>query len=88
MKRSEYHQRLRISRARELLEFSRSSVDEIATAIGYEDVRGFRRVFHNIVGLSPSDYRRRFSRIKPRAVEIDTEPRRSSLKGNDSRSIC
>jgi transcriptional regulator GlxA family with amidase domain len=47
---------VRISRARELLEFWRSTVDEVATAIGYEDDRGFRRVFQNIVGLPPSDY--------------------------------
>jgi transcriptional regulator GlxA family with amidase domain len=63
MKPSEYQQRLRISRARELLEFSRTSVDNVALEVGYEDVGGFRRVFHKIVGLTPSDYRRRFSRL-------------------------
>jgi transcriptional regulator GlxA family with amidase domain len=62
MKPSEYQQRLRMSRARELLEFSRAPVDQIATGIGYDDVRGFRRAFQKIVGLTPSDYRRRFSR--------------------------
>src|SRR5471032_96422 len=62
MKPSEYQQRLRISRARELLEFSRTSVEQIAWTIGYTDVGGFRRVFRKIVGLTPSDYRRRFSR--------------------------
>jgi transcriptional regulator GlxA family with amidase domain len=61
MKPSEYQQRLRITRAREMLEFSRSSIEAIAASIGYEDARGFRRVFQNIVGLTPSDYRRRFS---------------------------
>jgi transcriptional regulator GlxA family with amidase domain len=65
MKPSEYQQRLRMSRARELLEFSRSSVDEIASSVGYDDASGFRRVFRNIIGLTPSDYRRRFSRIAP-----------------------
>lgn len=74
MKPSEYQQRLRMSRARELLEFSRSTVDEVAVAIGYQDVRGFRRVFHKIVGLTPSDYRRRFSRIRPKAIETTHEP--------------
>jgi transcriptional regulator GlxA family with amidase domain len=38
MKPSEHQQRLRITRAREMLEFSRASVDEIAARIGYEDV--------------------------------------------------
>jgi transcriptional regulator GlxA family with amidase domain len=63
MKPSEYQQRLRISHARELLEFSRSSIDDIAARVGYDDVGGFRRVFRKIVGLTPSDYRRRFCRI-------------------------
>ncbi|WP_019832886.1 helix-turn-helix domain-containing protein [Sphingomonas sp. PR090111-T3T-6A] len=68
MKPTEYQQRLRISRAREMLEFSRQSVDVIATSVGYHDVRGFRRVFHAIVGLTPSEYRRRFSAPPQAAV--------------------
>jgi transcriptional regulator GlxA family with amidase domain len=60
MKPTEYQQRLRITRAREMLEFSRTSVDQIALSIGYDDVGGFRRVFRKIMGLTPSDYRRRF----------------------------
>ena len=63
MKPSEYQQRLRIAHARELLEFSRSSIDDIAARVGYDDVGGFRRVFRKFVGLTPSDYRRRFCRI-------------------------
>ncbi len=46
----EYQQRLRISRAREMLEFFRKSVDEIAVSIGYEDIGGFRRMFRNLSG--------------------------------------
>jgi transcriptional regulator GlxA family with amidase domain len=67
MRPTQYQQRLRISRARELLEFSRTSIDEIASTVGYEDVGGFRRVFNRIVGLTPSDYRRRFN--PPRGVD-------------------
>ncbi len=63
MKPSEYQQRLRITRAREMLEFSRASVDEIAARVGYADPGGFRRVFRKIVGLTPSAYRRRFCRL-------------------------
>lgn len=57
---SEYRRRLRVARARELLEFSRTSVDRIAATVGYRDVGGFRRVFRTVVGLTPSAYRRRF----------------------------
>jgi transcriptional regulator GlxA family with amidase domain len=63
MKPSEYQQRLRMSRAREKLEFSRTRVDEIAASVGYVDVGAFRRVFRKIMGLTPSDYRRKFSRL-------------------------
>ena len=62
MKPTEYHQRLRIARSRELLEFTRHSVEKIAEAAGYEDPGGFRRVFKRVVGLSPAEYRRRFQR--------------------------
>jgi transcriptional regulator GlxA family with amidase domain len=45
MKPTEYQQRLRIARAREMLEFSRTSIDKIAASVGYDDMGGFRRVF-------------------------------------------
>lgn len=60
MKPSEYQMRLRITRARELLEFSQATVEEISWSLGYGDVAGFRRVFRKVMGLTPSDYRRRF----------------------------
>ncbi len=45
MKPSEYQQRLRTARAREMLEFSRTSVDRIAAGVGYDDVGGLRACF-------------------------------------------
>lgn len=60
LKPSEYQQRLRITRAREMLEFSQATVEEISWSLGYGDVTGFRRVFRKVMGLTPSDYRRRF----------------------------
>lgn len=62
MKPTEYHQRLRIARSRELLEFTRDTVEQVALATGYEDSGGFRRIFKRVVGLSPTEYRRRFQR--------------------------
>jgi transcriptional regulator GlxA family with amidase domain len=62
MRPSEYHQKLRIARSQELLELTRDTVDQIAVATGYEDPGGFRRTFKRVVGLSPSEYRRRFQR--------------------------
>lgn len=59
-KPAEYLQQLRIGKSRELLQFTKRSVDQIAWSIGYEDPAAFRRVFRRLVGLSPGDYRRRF----------------------------
>jgi len=57
----EYCQHVRIGKARESLEFSRRPIDQIAWSVGYEDAGAFRRLFHRIVGLSPGEYRQRFS---------------------------
>lgn len=57
---TEYAQHLRVGKARELLEFTKRPVDQIAYSVGYEDTSAFRRLFHRIMGLSPSDYRHRF----------------------------
>lgn len=60
LKPTEYSQHLRIGKARELLEFTKRPVEQIAWTIGYEDVAAFRKLFHRIIGLSPGDYRQRF----------------------------
>ena len=44
---------------RELLQFTKRTVDQIAWSVGYQDAAAFRRVFGRLVGLSPGDYRRR-----------------------------
>lgn len=60
MKPTEYVQHVRVSKARELLEFTRRPVDQVAWSVGYEDPTSFRRTFHRILGLTPGDYRARF----------------------------
>lgn len=57
----EYAQHLRIAKAREHLEFTRRTIDQIAWSVGYEDAAAFRKLFHRLVGLSPGDYRQRFA---------------------------
>ncbi len=51
----------RVGKARELLEFTKRTVDQIALGVGYEDAAAFRKVFHRLIGLSPHEYRQRFS---------------------------
>jgi transcriptional regulator GlxA family with amidase domain len=57
---TEYQQELKVNKARERLQFSALSVDQIAWDVGYGDPGAFRKVFTRIVGLSPAEYRRRF----------------------------
>ena len=58
---TEYSQRLRVGKARAMLEFTNQPIGQVALAVGYEDSGSFTKVFQRIVGLSPSDYRRRFA---------------------------
>ncbi|SMG59502.1 GlxA family transcriptional regulator [Paraburkholderia susongensis] len=60
LKPTEYAQRLKIQKARELLEFTTLSIKEISWKVGYEDTGFFRKTFEKFVGLGPTDYRRRF----------------------------
>ncbi|SDH75647.1 Transcriptional regulator GlxA family, contains an amidase domain and an AraC-type DNA-binding HTH domain [Pseudomonas flavescens] len=60
MKPTEYCQQLRVTKARELLELTRYSVEQVAGQVGYQDSGAFRKVFTRLVGLAPGDYRRRF----------------------------
>lgn len=60
----QYLQNLRIERAKLLLESSQQSFDQITLQVGYEDGNSFRRLFKERVGLSPSDYRKRFENVR------------------------
>jgi transcriptional regulator GlxA family with amidase domain len=57
---SSYLQKLRIEKAKRLLETTNDTVAEIMFKVGYEDERSFRRLFHSLTELSPKAYRRRY----------------------------
>jgi transcriptional regulator GlxA family with amidase domain len=59
----DYVQRLRIERAKHLLENDSIPVDEVAAHAGYENAAFFRRLFKRSTGLNPGDYRRMFRPI-------------------------
>lgn len=56
----EYVQRLRMHKARDLLQFTQDTVDTVAWKVHYGDPGAFRKVFSRIVGLTPAEYRQRF----------------------------
>ncbi|MER5173888.1 GlxA family transcriptional regulator [Thioclava kandeliae] len=60
MTATDYAQRLRVSKAQELLQFSQQPIEQVAWQVGYSDPGAFRKVFYRIVGLTPGDYRQRF----------------------------
>jgi len=68
IKPTEYAQCVRVEKARELLQFTRRTIDQVAWSVGYEDATAFRRVFSKLVGVSPGDYRRRFGGEREVAV--------------------
>ena len=55
-----YVQRLRVERAKRLLEQGGDPIEEISWAVGYEDPASFRRLFKRVTGLTAGEYRRRF----------------------------
>ncbi len=56
----EYVQRMRVNRAKEMLQTTILPVDRIAWDVGYSDTSTFRKLFQKLVGLPPGEYRARF----------------------------
>jgi transcriptional regulator GlxA family with amidase domain len=55
-----YLQKLRVAAAKRLLENDHRSMQEISSAVGYQDVAFFRSIFQRHTGVSPSTYRQSF----------------------------
>jgi transcriptional regulator GlxA family with amidase domain len=73
----EYCRRVRIARARELLEGGDTSQKEVAESLGYKDVASFARAFRKTVGSAPGAYRKRFGGkgISPADLAAQDSPR-------------
>ena len=59
VKMSEYTNRLRIEKAKLLLSETQKTVLEIAYEVGYESLRTFNRVFFEVVGMNPGQFRQK-----------------------------
>ncbi|NMG02054.1 GlxA family transcriptional regulator [Azoarcus taiwanensis] len=64
MSAMEYVHTLRLEAAKQRLETSQEIVESIAESVGYEDASFFRRLFRRKVGMTPAEYRRRFSGLR------------------------
>jgi transcriptional regulator GlxA family with amidase domain len=60
---NEYRLKLRMEKARELLEANAVPISQVAFDAGYGDVASFRQAFAKEMGIRPSDYRKRFGHI-------------------------
>jgi transcriptional regulator GlxA family with amidase domain len=59
---AEYIQRVKIEAAKKNLESGQRSVNEVMYEVGYNDTKTFRETFKKITGLSPVDYRNKYTR--------------------------
>lgn len=59
----EYIQRVKMEAAKRSLELSGKTINEIMYSVGYNDVKAFRDVFKKNSGLSPIEYRNKYSKI-------------------------
>lgn len=59
----EYIQRTKIESAKRSFEASRKNISEVMYEVGYTDNKAFREVFKKITGLTPIEYRNKYSKI-------------------------
>lgn len=67
---SEYIQRVKIEAAKKSFESDRKNISEVMYDVGYSDIKAFRTIFRKITGLSPIDYRNKYTK-KIETSEID-----------------
>ena len=58
----DYLQRVKIEAAKNSLESTRKTVNEVMYDVGYNDQKAFREVFSRLTGMSPVDYKFKYNR--------------------------
>ena len=56
-----YLQRVRVEHVKDKLEHTTNSINNIIWSVGYEDISSFRQLFKRFTGLTPKDYRQKFT---------------------------
>lgn len=56
-----YLQRIRVEQVKDKLEKTTEGINQIIWSVGYEDISSFRQLFKRFTGLTPKDYRQKFS---------------------------
>lgn len=60
----EYMQRVRIEAAKRSFESDSKNINEVMYTVGYTDTKAFRDIFKRITGLTPIEYRNKYSKIE------------------------
>lgn len=71
---SEYIQKIKLMKAKKLLCYSNSSMEEIAESLGFSDSSHFSRAFSKEFGIPPSKYQRSVKDIETRKDKSDNPP--------------
>lgn len=58
----EYMQRVKMEAAKRSFESSRKNINEVMYDVGYTDTKAFRTVFKKVTGLTPVEYRNKYSK--------------------------
>jgi len=58
----EYIQRVKMEAVKKSLETDRKTINELMYEVGYSDTKAFRTVFRKVTGLSPIEYKNKYSR--------------------------
>jgi transcriptional regulator GlxA family with amidase domain len=77
---ADFVERLRLDEARRRLSNGDNSIENVGLSVGFKSADAFRRAFERRLGISPSDYRQRFSTIPKVAFTIDSHRRRKLRK--------
>jgi AraC-like DNA-binding protein len=67
-----YVHELRVISATAMLSSTDMSAAEIAQSVGFESLRTFNRVFRDVLGVTPTEYRRRSEQQSEAAVDVHT----------------
>lgn len=59
----EYIQKIKVEAAKRSFENSRKNINEVMFDVGYTDTKAFRSTFKKITGLTPIEYRNKYSKL-------------------------
>jgi transcriptional regulator GlxA family with amidase domain len=82
----EYVHTLRLEEAKQALETGDAPIEEVARGVGYEDASFFGRLFRRKVGLTPAQYRKRFSSLRRALAESGEAPSGRLERGRQRRA--